>query len=415
MSAMVGLLVGILAICRGEPSQTQLAPEVTAPPEDIAAAAQDGNAFAADLCQRLDLQPGNHIFSPYSIEYALAMAYAGAGGQTASQMAHVLHFSLPDERMHAALGNLSSNLNASGKSAFTIENADALWTQSGFMYNPDFLHLLRANYAAELHQVDFVSAAPKTTADINQWVTDKTREKIQNIIAPGALNALTRMVLVNAVYFKGNWQTQFEKSRTSQQPFHLNGTSDVQAPLMHHEPMELAYMDNNDLQAVELPYVSDELSMVALLPRSVDGLPDLEKKISDESLRTWLGQMKPYPQVEVYLPKFKMDSQFDLAAVLTTMGMTDAFDKGSADFSGMTTQNRLYISDVIHKAFVEVNEEGTEAAAATGITMRATIALRQPPPPPPIVFRADHPFLFVIRQNSTGAIVFMGRVENPLG
>lgn len=382
-------------------------PQVTAPATDLTTAATDNNTFALDLYSHLSSTAGNLFFSPYSIESALAMAYGGARAQTAAQMKQALHLSLPDDRLHSAIGNLSANINAGGKGVYTIENANAIWTQSGYSYNPAFLDLLKNDYAADLHQTNFATQAGPSAQEINQWVAQKTRGKIPDILSPDSLSAQTRMVLVNAIYFKGNWQSQFEKGQTEQQLFHLNSHENASAQLMHHAPQELGYDENNDLQLVDVPYVNNELSMLILLPRNVDGLANLEKKLTNENLRLWTDKMDRR-QVEVYLPKFKMDSKFDLNDVLSSMGMIDAFDSHKADFSGMTSQDRLYISDVVHKAFVDVNEEGTEAAAATAVVMNRALAVVATPSP--VIFRADHPFIFAIRQKGTGAILFLGRI-----
>jgi serpin B len=385
----------------------------TAPQEDVRAAAVDNNAFATDLYARLDHGPGNLLFSPYSISSALAMTYAGARNQTAIQMARTLHFSLPDERLHRAFGALSGELTGEKstdvKSLYQLSVADALWTQKGLSYNPDFIHLLKQDYAAELHESDFAHAFEQARTDINQWVAQKTANKIPNLLPAGALNPGIRLVLVNAIYFKGNWAFQFPKNQTSDQPFHLNGHENVSAPLMF-QSLHCPSMEDAQVQIIELPYFGDELSMVILLPRTVDGLPALEQKLTPQFIDQSIAQLVSRP-VNVHLPKFKLACQFELADVLAAMGMSDAFSNSAADFSGMTTSDRFHISTVIHEAVMDVNEEGTEAAAATAVGMKALAIVARPPPP--IEFRADHPFIFLIRQQSTGAILFAGRVVNP--
>jgi len=383
----------------------------TAPPDDVKAAATGNNAFAVNLYAKLSSSQGNLLFSPYSIDTALAMAYGGARGNTAAQMAQTMKFSMPDGRLHPAMGALAGALSGeawvNGKQLFDLSVADAVWTQQGFHFDPTYINLLQTNYATELHQSDFAGNPGQACNDINRWVGKKTKGMIP--AALGQLDPSTRLVLVNAIYFKGKWQLQFKKEETSDQPFHLDASSSVSSPLMFEE-VNCPASQNADFQAVELPYQGDKLSMVVILPRTVDGLEALEKNLSPDYLDRLIGGMG-LQDVNVHLPKFKMSGRFDLVGVLGSMGMSDAFNGESADFSGITTQQRLYIGSAIHLAKMDVNEEGTEAAAVTVLGFRATIAM--PPPPPPMEFRADHPFLFMIRDNSSGAILFMGRLVNP--
>jgi serpin B len=253
--------------------------------------------------------------------------------------------------------------------------------------------------------VDFVTETEKTRQKINRWVEDKTNDKIKNLIPEGALNAMTRLVLTNAIYFKGDWASQFDKDDTEDADFFVSPEKTVTASLMYQKE-EFKYAENELLQILQLPYKGDDLSMLVLLPKEKIGLADLEKELTADKLTEW--QKRMYEQeIEVYLPKFKMTSQFSLSETLKKMGMSDAFDPGKADFSGMTGNKDLFISAVLHKAFVEVNEKGTEAAAATGVMMQLSMALDEP------VFRADHPFIFMIQDNKTGSILFVGRVMDP--
>lgn len=375
---------------------------------DVASVADSGNEFALDLYGRLAQKPGNLFFSPYSIRSALAMTYAGARGQTAAQMSQVLRFTLPGERLHDAFATLSDELNDGGtvgfRRVYALDVANALWGQQGYHYNPDFLDLLHNDYGADLHQSDFLTAAPAACQEINQWVAQKTQNKITDLVSPDAIGRDTRLILVNAIYFKGDWEVQFKKDRTEDQPFHLDAQHDTTAPLMYRDG-HVMVMENDDLQAIEMPYVGEGLSMVVLLPRTVDGLDAMEEKLNATNLNSWLGQLSD-DEVDIYLPKFQMTSKFDLVRVLGSMGMPIAFSR-QADFSGIATQERLYISKVVHKAFVDVNEEGTEAAAATEVWLHPCCVIA------PRTFRADHPFVFLIREKSTGAILFMGRVTNP--
>lgn len=384
------------------------------------AVVQSNNDFALALFARLRENQGNLFFSPYSISTALAMTYAGARGQTEAQMAKVLHFpTLAGEEMppkpvmqegqfHSAFGEVVKDLNQRAKKGgYELAVANALWGQKGYTLLNDFLKLIETEYEGRLTDVDFVRATESARQTINAWVEQKTKDKIKELIKPGVLDAMTRLVLTNAIYFKGNWQRQFKKDKTRDAPFTLASGEKVDTPMMN-QTGEFRYMETEDFQAIELPYVDNELSMVILLPKETDGLPEFEKALNLEDFSQWLDRLHKR-EVIVSVPKFKMTSQFSLASVLKSMGMTDAFSARVADFSGITGSRDLFISAVIHKAYVDVNEEGTEAAAATGVTMRLTsVGPSQTP-----VFRADHPFLFLIRDNQSGSILFIGRVMNP--
>jgi serpin B len=380
-----------------------------APTPDQSAVSAANNAFAVDLYTQLRSQPGNLFFSPESISTALAMTYAGARGETASEMTKTLHFTLSPERLHPAMGALLANLNAA-HDGYQLRVADALWAQRDYTFLDDFLKITRDDYGAALNKVDFKGAAEAARGTINQWVAQKTDDKIKDLIGPGVLDRRTRLVLTNAIYFKGDWETQFDKSRTKAEDFHITPSQSIQTPLMHREG-GFSYLDGGAFQALEIAYKSKELSMVVFLPREIDGLSALEQSMTPAAMKQWLGQLRPVPKVILTLPAFRMTRQFGLGGTLAAMGMPTAFGAG-ADFSGMTGERDLFISAVIHKAFIDVNEEGTEAAAATAVTMTRAMAVRVAPPPP-LVFRADHPFVFVIRDNRSGAILFMGRLTDP--
>jgi serpin B len=373
---------------------------------DTAAVVKGNNVFALDLYGRLRQKDGNLFFSPYSISDALAMTYAGARGQTAEQMATTLHFALPAQRLHPAFGELIRYLNAGGKDRkYQLSVANALWGQKGYTFLPDFIRLTKDVYEGGLKEVDFVKTeeARKT---INHWVEEQTKDKIKDLIPEGALASDTRLVLTNAIYFKSAWAEAFHEGATKKEDFHLGGGRKVQVPMMHTNEA-LRYRDGGTFHALELPYQSRQLSMIVLLPKKVDGLAELEKDLTSARLDEWLKAMKVH-QVNVVLPKFKFSAEFSLKDVLSAMGMPLAFSK-RADFSGMTTREQLYIDKVLHKAFVDVNEKGTEAAAATAVIARPTSA----PNYARADFRADHPFVFLIRENRTGSILFLGRVANP--
>jgi serpin B len=373
---------------------------------DQAAVVKGNNAFAVDLYGRLKGQDGNLFFSPESISIALAMTYGGARGETATQMAKTLHLTLPPGQLHPAMGALLKDLNATHES-YQLSVANALWAQQGYKFLDAFLELLKTDYGAGLQQVDFEKATESARQTINHWVEEKTQDKIQDLLAPGTVRSDTRMVLTNAIYFKGSWQTPFDKGQTSDQDFFLSADQKVTVPLMHQEAF-FNYFDGGTYQALEIPYRSRELSMILLLPRDRNGLAALEQSLTAGHSQQWMSQMSN-TKVNASLPRFRMTQEFELGKTLAAMGMPQAFG-GGADFSGMTGQRGLVISNVIHKAFVEVNEEGTEAAAATAVGIRA-MAMR--PSAPPVVFRADHPFLFLIRENQSNSVLFMGRVADP--
>jgi serpin B len=375
-------------------------------PADAAMLAAGNTAFATDLYAQLRKDKGNLFLSPFSISTALAMTAAGAKGQTLAEMRKVLH--LPEDP-HSAFSQLLAPMYSVPpgglKRAYELSVANALWGQKGFPWKPEFTELTRKFYAAGLNEVDFAEteAARKV---INDWVAAQTKEKIKDLIGPGVLDRDTRLVLTNAIYFKSAWFFPFNKGATQTQPFTLVDGTKVDAPLMT-QTEGFRYAEDESAQVLELPYQMGELSMVVLLPKSADGLAKMEEGLTADKLAAWEKAAK-HAEVRVSLPRFRTEKEFSLAPVLKAMGMASAFSRG-ADFSGMTTAEKLFIAEVVHKAFVDVNEEGTEAAAATAVIMKRASA----PPREPKVFRADHPFLFLIRENKTKSVLFLGRVENP--
>lgn len=368
----------------------------------------DGNtAFALDLYGQMKKGKGNLFLSPYSISTALAMTYAGANGDTAKQMSEVLHFTLDREQLHSAFGHLEAQLNGvREKGKIELSIANALWAEKAYRFVDEFLELVTKNYQAELRYADFKTAYEAAREEINAWVERQTNEKIKDLIQRGVLDSLTRLVLVNAIYFKGVWMSQFEESATKDAAFWLTPETTIDVPMMTQEE-EFNYLESGDVQILELPYAVNDLSMIILLPKQVDGLAELEASLTEESLRVWLAGLQKR-RVMVYVPRFRMDAQFSLKNTLELMGMRNPFKPGMANFSGIDGTRMLYLSAVIHKAFVDVNEEGTEAAAATGVIVRITSA-----PAAPTRFRADHPFLFLIREKGSGSVLFLGRLVDP--
>ncbi len=366
-------------------------------------------AFAVDLYQRERGKAGNLFFSPYSVSTALAMAYAGARGQTEQEMAQVLHFDLPQAELHPAFAGLARRLEEIGKSQrVSLSVANSLWCQRDYTFTDAFLKLNRAFYDAGARLVDFAGSSDATRQEINSWVAAKTQDKIRNLLQPGQVTAATRLVLCNAVYFKGKWASQFDPNNTAPAPFFTGAGQQVLTPLMS-QSLKLRSRSFDDFALFALPYTGNDLALVILLPKAVDGVAALEQRLDAAKLQEWLAALDGAGEAkaQVFLPRFKLDCRLELARELAAMGMPAAFGQ-SADFSGMTGTRALCISDVVHQAMVELNEEGTEAAAATAVGMALT-SVRAPAP----VFRVDHPFVFLIRENQTGSILFLGRVTDP--
>jgi serine protease inhibitor len=370
----------------------------------------DGNtAFALELYSQLDRE-GNLFVSPYSISSALAMTYAGARGATAAEMEQALHFQLGQEGTHPAFRELQGRLaDIEKKGHIQLAVANSLWPQQDYPFLTDYLDGVKAAYDSVVVPQDFKGNTEGARRTINRWVEEKTREKIKDLIAPGNLDALTRLVLVNAIYFKGNWAVPFKPEQTATADFHIAADAVVPVPLMS-QTRRMFYGEFDDCQVAKLPYAGGDLSMLVVLPRERDGLAALEERLTPDVLAAWREGLAER-DVRMFLPKFKFTwGVRELNGPLKALGMEKAFSDVAADFSGMDGQvHWLYIGLVLHKAFVEVNEEGTEAAAATAVVMKAR-AMRPATPPD---FRADHPFLYLIQEESTGAILFMGRVADP--
>lgn len=375
---------------------------------DVQSIVRDNSAFAIDLYKQLRSIKGNLFLSPYSISVALAMTYAGARGNTQVQMEKTLKFSLDQEKLHPAFAELQTGLNEMQKEGnFELNIANSLWPQHDYKFLDEYLYLTKEHYGISIKPVDYVNAREAARKQINAWVEDKTKDKIKDMLQPMDLNELTRLVLVNAIYFKGDWAYQFDPARTQDAPFYVSLLKTVQAPMMTQEE-SFKYAESRSLQILELPYLGEDLSMVVLLPRRIEGIEKIEKSLSIEKLNIWRNSLKEQ-KVIVFLPKFTTNFKLDLCEKLKSMGMIDAFVFGQANFSGMDGRpNWLFISRVIHQAYVNVNEEGTEAAAATAVVMRMGGFAGLPP-----VFRADHPFIFLIQENKTGSILFIGRITDP--
>jgi len=372
----------------------------------------EGNsAFAFELYKALKGEEGNLFYSPYSISLALAMTYAGARGETAQQMADTLQFLLEQDRLHPAFNWLDAELASRGEGAegkdgegFRLNIVNAIWGQKDYEFLSDFLDVLAENYGAGLRIMDFITETEKSRLTINDWVSDQTEGRIEDLIQQGAIDALTRLVLTNAIYFNAAWEHPFNGNITANGPFYLLNGGQVRVPMMK-QTKSFGYTEGEGYQAVELPYDGGELSMVVLLPEA-GNFEAFEEGLQAQQVCDIISGLQT-TEVALTMPKFEFESEFSLTDTLTGMGMPVAFS-GSADFSGMTGNRELSISDVVHKAFVAVDEAGTEAAAATAVVMTLTAV-----PEPPVEVTLDRPFIFLIRDIETDAVLFVGRVLNP--
>jgi serpin B len=383
--------------------------------EPVATLVQGNSAFALDLYAHLREGDGNRFVSPFSISTALAMAYAGAQEETALQIAKALRFNLPPSQLHPAFHKLITELHGRNASPADLDRpadvqlftANALWSQAGERILADFQNRIEINYQGGLYPVDFRHAPDQARQTINAWVEEQTKGKIKDLLKSTHIDPQTLLIITNAIYFKALWASPFTKAKTSQQDFHASPGDVVRVDMMN-QAGRFRYFDEGSIQALELPYKGDTLAMVILLPKTIDGFGHLESSLTASKIEEWLKKMSSH-RIDVSLPKFKLAAECELKDALSALGMPVAFTLGKADFSGITGTRELVISAVVHKAFVEVEETGTEAAAATGVVFARTAAIAQPP----VIFRADHPFFFLIRDLRTGAILFLGRLVRP--
>jgi len=383
------------------------------PAADVQALLDGNNAFAFDFYRQVRGDGGNLVYSPYSISLATAMLYGGAGGETASQIAGSLHFTLPPEQFHPALNALSLDLaqrpaqskKVDRKNPMQLYIANAVWGQRDYPFEKTYLDLLAVNYGAGVRLLDFTAAPDSARQQINDWVDRETQGKIKDIMPPGSVDPSTRMVLSNAVYFKAAWQEAFVAELTSDAPFTLLDGSQVQVPTMQtDEEIPLRVGSGEGYQVVALPYKGNLAEMVIILPEQ-GRFESVESTLDAAQFAAILDGLHPIHLI-LYMPKFEFSVDFDLIPVLSALGMSLAFDDTKADFSGITKSERLYVYQALHKAYVLVNEAGTEAAAAT--------IFGAVPASLPQELRIDRPFIFIIRDVPTGTILFVGRVLNPL-
>ncbi len=401
--------LAVLVGCRGKKSD---APPDPGPPPvewsaDIQTVAEGHNQFAIDLYKKLatdEKEKGKNLFfSPYSVHTALAMTATGAKGNTRDEMVKTLYLPVAEAKMLAA-GDMGRYYGHPRKD-FELSVANALWGRRGFPWRPEWVAVQNDRFGAGFNEADFAGNSDGERQRINKWVEEKTRDKIKELLLPPQITTRTTMVLTNAIYFKGTWVTQFDPKKTRSEPFHCDDNTTVNVPMMHTK-VKCGYARVEDATMVELPYQGGELSMVVILPPHKEDLASLEKRLTAEALAKWLGQLRDRSEFQVSIPKFKIETRYELPGYLESLGMKDAFDKDRADFTGMASSPPGFIQHVTHKAFVDVSEEGTEAAAATAVAVGRASEFPEP-------FYANRPFLFFVRDTKHGTILFMGRVTKP--
>jgi len=397
-------LIGAVALTACDPDDGPYDPRViTERTAEIGAVVDGNNAFALDVYDQVRVEGENLFLSPFSISAALGMTYAGAGGETATEMHDVLHVGLADDAFHGNFGALIQDLGGEHEGrGYELSVANKLFGQEGTPWVADFLAVTSDDYAAPLEDMDFIGDPEGSRMAINAWVAEMTRDKIEELLKEGLITSDTRLVLTNAIYFEADWATQFDPDDTVDGTFTTEGGAEVTVPLMSLSG-EFELGGDDEVSVIRLPYQDDEVSMIGILPHDLDGLADVEASLTPEVLDGWLAEMWEV-ETEVVLPSFEMRSEIDLGETLIDLGMPSAFDCSVADLSGISEQP-LCLAAVVHEAYVKVDEEGTEAAAAT-----AVVAVPTSMPPS---FVADHPFLFLIRDDLTGSILFMGRVADP--
>lgn len=382
------------------------------PSSDLTTLAESNTEFAFDIYRALMSDGGNLFYSPHSISLALAMVYAGAGGETERQIANTLHFNLSQDKLAPAFNYLDIELAKRGKGAqgkddkgFRLNIVNALWGQKGFNFQTTYLDTLAVNYGAGLRVLDFIKETEESRVTINDWVEQETESRIKDLIPRGAINELTRLVLTNAIYFNAAWLHTFNEFATVDGLFYPITGAPLSVPMMK-QTGSFGYTAEEGYKAIELPYDGGEISMVILLPDE-GNFETVEYSLDARRIQAVIDDLA-YGRVNLTMPKFEFESDFSLKKVLSEMGMPVAFSD-SADFTGISTEEQLFITDVLHKAFVAVDENGTEAAAATAVVVGTTSA----PVDEPVDFTIDRPFIFLIRDIETGVILFLGRVMNP--
>jgi len=398
-------VAAVLFLFPYEPDQPPLADNTDATEQGIQDVVSANNQFAFDLYSKLNEdEDGNMFYSPYSISAALAMTYEGAEGQTADEIKSVFHFP-EDNILRPNFAAIYNDINKENKD-YELNTGNALWVQKDYSFLQEYIGRVENYYGGKAAMLDFVEETEKSRQTINSFIEKQTMDKIKDLIPKGYLDEMTRLVLTNAIYFKGIWEWEFDKADTRDGIFRISPTNTVEIPMMSMNPEDAKfnYAETEDLQILELPYKGDKISMLILLP--TENLDAIESTLTAEKLNEYKSQMKETKMDSISLPKFEFDTKYFMKNILISLGMPIAFSD-DADFSGMTGKKDLYISNVIHQAYVGVDEEGTEAAAATAVIMKELSVM------PVNIFRADHPFIFIIQEKETGNILFLGRVVDP--
>jgi serpin B len=401
------LTFSMIGACRSHKNTTGHA-DIQPSKYTIESLAESNNLFAADLFKQIQSKSENLIFSPYSIGTVLAMIYSGSGGKTAAEMSEVLYFP-PQELLDPVESGMRESILATDTMQGTdFRLANAIWAQEDFSFLPDYLARVEKYYDAPLSLMDFVETSNREESrkKINHWVEEKTNNRIQDLIQPGILDASTRLVLTNAIYFNGGWMFPFDTAATFPSLFHTSKQESIKTDFMH-QTRSYPYYEDEEIQAVSLPYKNKRMALMVILPKSIEGWRLISQVINYERINLVISGMGTR-EVQLALPKFRSELQINLRQELTSMGMGTAFSR-HADLSGMTGEENLYVDEVIHKAFIEVNEMGTEAAAATAAIIGLKSILRDDP----VRFNADHPFVFFLLDRQTGCIIFTGRLVKP--
>jgi serpin B len=376
-------------------------------PQNVQTVADSNNHFAFDMYAQLSKEkPGNLFFSPYSISTVLVMTYAGARNETEKEMSQTLHFGPVQDSFHIRYKDYLEAIADDAGRGIILETANSVWIDDNYKIEEPFSQIVKDDYNSGLKDVDFMGHVEQAREKINSWVEDRTNDKISNLLGKGMLSSGTKMVLVNAIYFKGKWASPFEANITRKLPFHVNDTTSNITDFMNHEYSYKYYKDDT-LQALEAPYAGGKISLLILLPDKMNGIDDMEKKLNSIYYSKIMKNEKDTTKVYLSLPKFKLNTSYSLKTPLSELGMPMAFTDG-ADFSGISKE-KIEIDFVLHDAYVDVSEEGTEAAAASAVSGRIMAVMPRPVPH----FMADHPFIFIIKDNATGSILFMGKITDP--
>ena len=411
MNTIISIFAAIITTCifsSGAAKKTSKVDDTGATKEGVNAVVNANNQLAFELYSQFneESKDSNIFFSPYSISIALTMIYEGAKGQTAEEMQSVLHIPEDANVRRPNFARIFNEINKKEKK-YKLSTANALWAQKDYSFLKEYTNNVEKYYGGKLTNLDFTRESEKSRQIINKWVEDQTNNKIKDLIPQGVLNAYTRLVLTNAIYFKGTWVKQFDEKDTKEEDFRIDSSNTVKVPMMRliGDGVKFNYAETDEIQILEMPYHGEDLSMLIILPKG-NNFANIEKSITLEKLSEWKNMLNEQ-RVDIFIPRFKFKTKYFMAKALSDMGMPTAFGS-TADFSGMDGTRDLFIQNVIHQAFVEVNEEGTEAAAATGVVMGITSVGPRIP-----IFRADHPFIFIIQESETGNILFLGRVSDP--